>query len=152
MDCEYYRAWRPSDRPPRQTRQADRLANKFARCRGIRRIHAKKKDCLRIFSRQSFFLAAARLIAARKKRTLISQSPLSCGRRDLNPYAKTMHKILSLARLPIPTLPRDQLSLTDVIIHHASQKVNSFFEIFSIVLNFCDCFENYNILSPTRGT
>ena len=69
-----------------------------------------------------------------QKRTLITQSPFSCGRRDLNPYAKTMHKILSLARLPIPTLPRDQLSLTGIRIHHVAKKVNSFFEIFLIVL------------------
>ena len=30
---------------------------------------------------------------------------IQCGRRDLNPYASNMHKILSLARLPVPTLP-----------------------------------------------
>ena len=28
-----------------------------------------------------------------------------CGRWDLNPHARNEHKILSLARLPIPTLP-----------------------------------------------
>ena len=28
-----------------------------------------------------------------------------CGRWDLNPHARNEHKILSLARLPVPTLP-----------------------------------------------
>ena len=30
----------------------------------------------------------------------------SCGRWDLNPHERIAHKILSLARLPVPTLPR----------------------------------------------
>ncbi len=29
-----------------------------------------------------------------------------CGRWDLNPHDRNDHKILSLARLPVPTLPR----------------------------------------------
>ena len=29
----------------------------------------------------------------------------SCGRWDLNPHERIAHKILSLARLPVPTLP-----------------------------------------------
>ena len=28
-----------------------------------------------------------------------------CGRWDLNPHERNAHKILSLARLPVPTLP-----------------------------------------------
>ena len=28
-----------------------------------------------------------------------------CGRWDLNPHKRNAHKILSLARLPVPTLP-----------------------------------------------
>ena len=32
--------------------------------------------------------------------------PFSCGRWDLNPHDCNSHKILSLARLPVPTLPR----------------------------------------------
>ena len=46
------------------------------------------------------------------KKELCFQSSL-CGRRDLNPYASNMHKILSLARLPVPTLPR--ISLYDFV-------------------------------------
>ena len=42
----------------------------------------------------------------RTKKDFDFSKSFSCGRRDLNPYAKTMHKILSLARLPIPTLPQ----------------------------------------------
>ena len=34
-----------------------------------------------------------------------------CGRWDLNPHVRNEHKILSLARLPIPTLPRINHSL-----------------------------------------
>ena len=29
-----------------------------------------------------------------------------CGRWDLNPHKRNAYKILSLARLPVPTLPR----------------------------------------------
>ena len=32
---------------------------------------------------------------------------ISCGRWDLNPHERNAHKILSLARLPVPTLPLD---------------------------------------------
>ncbi len=34
-----------------------------------------------------------------------------CGRWDLNPHARNEHKILSLARLPVPTLPQTASSL-----------------------------------------
>ena len=34
-----------------------------------------------------------------------------CGRWDLNPHERNAHKILSLARLPVPTLPHDRISL-----------------------------------------
>ena len=30
---------------------------------------------------------------------------ISCGRWDLNPHERNAHKSLSLARLPVPTLP-----------------------------------------------
>ena len=36
---------------------------------------------------------------------------VSCGRWDLNPHDRIDHKILSLARLPIPTLPRTKGSI-----------------------------------------
>ena len=35
----------------------------------------------------------------------LSFSPFGCGRWDLNPHERIAHKILSLARLPVPTLP-----------------------------------------------
>ena len=44
----------------------------------------------------------------RKKETLNNQGfPLNneCGRWDLNPHKRNAYKILSLARLPVPTLP-----------------------------------------------
>ena len=34
-----------------------------------------------------------------------SSSFFKCGRWDLNPHERNAHKILSLARLPVPTLP-----------------------------------------------
>ena len=37
--------------------------------------------------------------------SLSLRSFLSCGRWDLNPHERIAHKILSLARLPVPTLP-----------------------------------------------
>ena len=36
-----------------------------------------------------------------------SSSFFKCGRWDLNPHERNAHKILSLARLPVPTLPLD---------------------------------------------
>ncbi len=38
------------------------------------------------------------------KKTLKSRDS-KCGRWDLNPHERNAHKILSLARLPVPTLP-----------------------------------------------
>ena len=49
-----------------------------------------------------------------KNRAAIHSSVLkSCGRWDLNPHKRNAYKILSLARLPVPTLPHifDFLSL-----------------------------------------
>ena len=46
----------------------------------------------------------------------IAPFDLLCGRWDLNPHANSMHKILSLARLPVPTLPRIGLPPTVDII------------------------------------
>ena len=45
------------------------------------------------------------------RKKLLEKSPgaFSCGRWDLNPHDRIDHKILSLARLPIPTLPRNIL-------------------------------------------
>ncbi len=45
----------------------------------------------------------------------------------LEPTRRDRHKILSLARLPIPTLPR-----TDVILANHVPNVNRFFRIFKI--------------------
>ena len=38
---------------------------------------------------------------------------MDCGRWDLNPHDRIDHKILSLARLPVPTLPQVALSLSE---------------------------------------
>ena len=40
-----------------------------------------------------------------------SLSFVQCGRWDLNPHKRNAYKILSLARLPVPTLPHRTLSL-----------------------------------------
>ncbi len=40
-----------------------------------------------------------------KKTANGSPSVFECGRWDLNPHERNAHKILSLARLPVPTLP-----------------------------------------------
>ena len=49
-----------------------------------------------------------KLIFGHRKK-LLEKSPRAfrCGRWDLNPHDRIDHKILSLARLPIPTLPRN---------------------------------------------
>ena len=44
------------------------------------------------------------LVGIQKKATWLLRLPL-CGRWDLNPHDRIDHKILSLARLPVPTLP-----------------------------------------------
>ncbi len=43
----------------------------------------------------------------KKNKTLVNTRVLLCGRWDLNPHDRNDHKILSLARLPVPTLPLD---------------------------------------------
>ena len=42
-----------------------------------------------------------------KNKTPVNTDVLPCGRWDLNPHERIAHKILSLARLPVPTLPLD---------------------------------------------
>ena len=70
----------------------------------------------------------------RKKRPrLLPESfLLYCGRWDLNPHDRIDHKILSLARLPVPTLPHLSvaLALTKYIIHHSFKNVNKYFTFF----------------------
>ena len=61
---------------------------------------------------------------------------LSCGRWDLNPHKRNAYKILSLARLPVPTLPRIgcfkilYLSPTHINIPHLFMFGKYFFEFF----------------------
>ena len=38
-------------------------------------------------------------------RSFLLLSNKKCGRWDLNPHKRNAYKILSLARLPVPTLP-----------------------------------------------
>ena len=67
-----------------------------------------------------------------------------CGRWDLNPHERNAHKILSLARLPVPTLPHDRISLGLFIFSLATSDsiakwilyVNTFFQKFSIFFGF----------------
>ena len=80
---------------------------------------------------------------------------LSCGRWDLNPHERIAHKILSLARLPVPTLPHTAFlgtfyfSLaTSMSISKVLKKVNPFFDIF---LFFSNNF-NYHYNSAIRLT
>ena len=62
----------------------------------------------------------------RKKAEFIMNSAFCrCGRWDLNPHDRIDHKILSLARLPIPTLPQMLLlSATNNMILLFLQNVN----------------------------
>ena len=46
---------------------------------------------------------------------------LKCGRWDLNPHDCNSHKILSLARLPVPTLPQS-------LSYRLSEKYNTIVE------------------------
>ena len=48
-----------------------------------------------------------------KKTANGSPSVFECGRWDLNPHERNAHKILSLARLPVPTLPQTTSSFLD---------------------------------------
>ena len=69
-----------------------------------------------------------------------SSSFFKCGRGDLNPHERNAHKILSLARLPVPTLPHifDFLSLVSRdfdIISNQTKYVNTYF-YFSIFFSF----------------
>ena len=51
-----------------------------------------------------------------------------CGRRDLNPHDRNDHKILSLARLPVPTLPHSHVSQhARSIVASGKTNVNKFF-------------------------
>ena len=60
------------------------------------------------------------------------QDSLSCGRWDLNPHKRNAYKILSLARLPVPTLPHtaflgnNYFLAIDINITKGNVKVNTF--------------------------
>ena len=61
-----------------------------------------------------------------------------CGRWDLNPHERIAHKILSLARLPVPTLPHACTALCSVLqevyYHLGTNKSIYFFRFFDF---FC---------------
>ena len=69
-------------------------------------------------------------------RSLIFWGNKKCGRWDLNPHKRNAYKILSLARLPVPTLPHIAflleksyfLAATDISITKGYMNVNTFFE------------------------
>ena len=70
-----------------------------------------------------------------KNRAAIHSSVLkSCGRWDLNPHKRNAYKILSLARLPVPTLPHIAFLIrksffsvaTDISIAKGNMIVNRF--------------------------
>ncbi len=54
---------------------------------------------------------------------------VSCGRWDLNPHERIAHKILSLARLPVPTLPHllRVFSRAQEVLYHMIPKRQLFF-------------------------
>ena len=53
----------------------------------------------------------------------------------LEPTRYCYHKILSLARLPVPTLPHSHCA--SIILAFVSQKVNVFFKFYSFKNLFC---------------
>ena len=57
-----------------------------------------------------------------------------CGRWDLNPHKRNAYKILSLARLPVPTLPHACTALCSVLqevyYHLGTNKSIYFFRFF----------------------
>ena len=66
-----------------------------------------------------------------------------CGRWDLNPHERIAHKILSLARLPVPTLPHACTALCSVLqevyYHLGTNKSIYFFRFFDFFAsNFFD--------------
>ncbi len=57
-----------------------------------------------LFREVKVFTSTWRIFCAQKNGNHLI--PVSyCGRWDLNPHDRNDHKILSLARLPVPTLP-----------------------------------------------
>ena len=66
-----------------------------------------------------------------------------CGRWDLNPHDCNSHKILSLARLPVPTLPR-----TVSIISKLWLRVNRYLGFFAIICRLHKYFILYLICFP----
>lgn len=75
-----------------------------------------------------------------------SSSFFKCGRWDLNPHERNAHKILSLARLPVPTLPHmsDQELLSShnsLIITKNKSVVNKKKWIYSVFLRCYNIFK-----------
>ena len=68
---------------------------------------------------------------------------IQCGRWDLNPHKHNAYKILSLARLPVPTLPQATLYRpSENYITISQYKCQQLFYIFSNLFS-CDIFEDF---------
>ena len=68
---------------------------------------------------------------------------IQCGRWDLNPHKHNAYKILSLARLPVPTLPQATLYRpSEDYITISQYKCQQLFYIFSNLFS-CDIFEDF---------
>ncbi len=82
------------------------------RCRGGPVDHPAKQERRPSRRRDLEHGFKARIGSVKKKSSgnLPELSFLSCGRWDLNPHKRNAYKILSLARLPVPTLPHTILT------------------------------------------
>ena len=79
-----------------------------------------------------------------KNRAAIHSSVLkSCGRWDLNPHKRNAYKILSLARLPVPTLPHKRLfSIARRLYYYTfRKKATTIFAFFHLFCSFANCFD-----------
>ena len=66
-----------------------------------------------------------------------------CGRWDLNPHKRNAYKILSLARLPVPTLPHKRLfSIARRLYYYTfRKKATTIFAFFHLFCSFANCFD-----------
>ena len=128
-----------------QEYQTMRRAERFFR--SARPFHALPSPPRKPFAPANASTLNSCRILGHEKRPCTTQSLLSwCGRQELNLHGVN-HKILSLARLPVP--PRPHLADSFVIVPQTKSKVKFFHRKFR---NFSEILQLFLYIPPSRDT
>ena len=103
---------------------------------------------------RDYFVSPSRQILVYQSSTILSTTFFhsfycECGRWDLNPHKRNAYKILSLARLPVPTLPHIAflwdyfVSPSRRIVVYQNQQTKSIPFLYFFIFRKCFAFSQY---------